>query len=400
MRILKLYILLLIFILSITTVSASESLTTKSGDLIYNIDTVIDSKFEANFTTLKCSSEGKSCVTYSNSISIETDSKGNKKSTISDDSKGGSNWYIQQLTSNQPLIQRNDNLWSYQTELLKSCNPFGCIQYYQNYDIDFYGTSSFDLDNDNTTEGNTTFEYLAFYKDVNETIFDYAILVINFYSGPDSDPTFQHSTSAVATSGLAVHNGTQFSRGDNDLALNQSTDGDTLFVEPIDIKTNLNVTNISINMYQDLACSSTTLGIWRFEEGSGTTANNECINNYDGTIVGAIYNCTDAKLGTCSMQFDGAGDSINLSNSANVFNFNNSIFTIGGWFNTNATSGRKAIVSKYTVPTQWLVEIEGDESLRAYFTDGGGNLVFQQRINNVVDGEWHQFFAVMDNFSS
>lgn len=53
-------------------------------------------------------------------------------------------------------------------------------------------------------------------------------------------------------------------------------------------------------------------GMWRFEEGSGTTAQDFSGNRHDGTLIGQTSYVPNSVLGGNALRFDGNGDYVNL----------------------------------------------------------------------------------------
>jgi hypothetical protein len=92
---------------------------------------------------------------------------------------------------------------------------------------------------------------------------------------------------------------------------------------------------------------SSPVGDWHFDEGSGSTANDETNNNNDGTITGA-----DWTSGSCGLAlyfsgggqwFDGDGVTVPHSSSLDI----NGRFTVEAWIKATGSDNYLAIVDKY-----------------------------------------------------
>ena len=90
------------------------------------------------------------------------------------------------------------------------------------------------------------------------------------------------------------------------------------------------------------ALGAYAVGIWSFDEGSGTTAMDSSGYGNDGTINGgASYNCSDTPFhevgsgaGKCSLGFDGVNDYMSIGDPANEsLDFGEGSFTVSFWIN-------------------------------------------------------------------
>ena len=346
-------IVIILFIpIFVSAQNSKESLTDNNGKITYSNE-INKQPFKVDIINFKCDIFGKNCLDYNKKVDI-LNVDGKYKTLVTDNlALGLESWYTTQVTTDKPLIQKNQWVWAYRVFDYRSCGKLGCIDYYKDNDIDFYGISSLDLDDNNETSGQVSYSYQE-YGD----IFDYAMLNIKYYSGAESDPTFSQSITPIAISGSATHNNTKFSKGDNSLSLNKSYTGDTILTESIDLGAIYNITNLSLTKYHDFSCSDNTIGLWRFEEGSGSSAYDECDYNNTGIINGATY-LTEAKLGNYRLDFDGTNDYMNISSSASLDNIISEI-TISFWMNRDGggtgtvfdTFVRKGITESFHVDVQ------------------------------------------------
>jgi len=86
-------------------------------------------------------------------------------------------------------------------------------------------------------------------------------------------------------------------------------------------------------------------GSWHFDEGSGTTANDDSGNDNDGTIYGASW--VDGKYGK-ALSFDGVNDYVDCGNDTSL-NFGTGAFSVELWIKvlTNDNTWHNLISKKY-----------------------------------------------------
>ena len=71
------------------------------------------------------------------------------------------------------------------------------------------------------------------------------------------------------------------------------------------------------------------VGHWRFDEGSGSTAQDSSIKDNDGAITGATY--ITGKIGSNALSFDGVGDNVKITDFPGLSTDNS--FSISLWAN-------------------------------------------------------------------
>jgi prepilin-type N-terminal cleavage/methylation domain-containing protein len=120
------------------------------------------------------------------------------------------------------------------------------------------------------------------------------------------------------------------------------------------------------------------VGIWNFDEGSGSVAEDMSGWENHGTIYGATY-VTDTPSGTgYALSFNGSGNYVDAGNDAS-FNITDRI-TLEAWVKPNFTSGNRQVIAK------------------AYWTGGEGaiNSSYQLRIDN---GQYPQLYLSFNSTS-
>ncbi|HUV81193.1 MAG TPA: LamG-like jellyroll fold domain-containing protein [Patescibacteria group bacterium] len=114
---------------------------------------------------------------------------------------------------------------------------------------------------------------------------------------------------------------------------------------------------------------SETVGVWSFDEGSGTTANDSSGYGNNGTLTnGPVWRCasTDSSYTPsgqgCSLQFDGINDHISCGNHTSLNP--NSEITAEAWFKLNALSGTFTVLAKDNPgPTNYWMDIRSNRTM-------------------------------------
>lgn len=153
------------------------------------------------------------------------------------------------------------------------------------------------------------------------------------------------------------------------------------------------------------AVSNGIVGLWHFDEKSGSTAIDDSGYGNDGAIFGATY-VSPGLFGPSDLHFDGDDDYIEVANEAD-FDFEyDDAFTLGAWIQTGSGDVRWIIgkIDASTIPwRQGFLLSKSD-------LDKGNYIVFQIRhdiANRIVvhgstsisDGDWHYVFVTYDGSS-
>jgi prepilin-type N-terminal cleavage/methylation domain-containing protein len=162
------------------------------------------------------------------------------------------------------------------------------------------------------------------------------------------------------------------------------------------------------------ALGSEAVGVWSFDEGSGTIANDASGYNNHGTLVnGPVWRCasidpnyTPSGSG-CSLQFDGVDDYVTMGDTPEMdLGFTTDV-TVEAWFKHPAEDaigwGRNIVTTIGSTPFQgyrlYLRGIlDGTHYNKVHFAFGNGStygaqVISSQRYN---DGLWHHVAAIVD----
>ncbi|WP_455391921.1 LamG domain-containing protein [[Eubacterium] cellulosolvens] len=135
-----------------------------------------------------------------------------------------------------------------------------------------------------------------------------------------------------------------------------------------------------------------TVALWHFNEGSGSTLNDETTNNNDGTINGASWTMGRFDRG---LSFDGVNDYVDCGNKGS-WNFGTSDFTIETWVKTSDT-GDNPIVGRRQSNNMMDLRVEGVNNGKILFTAGMGGTYHNSRgKTSVNDGNWHYIVGVRE----
>jgi prepilin-type N-terminal cleavage/methylation domain-containing protein len=146
------------------------------------------------------------------------------------------------------------------------------------------------------------------------------------------------------------------------------------------------------------ALGSEAVGVWSFDEGSGTIANDSSGYDNNGTLVNFNFNensgwTTDSPSGRgYTLKFDGADDYIQVEYDEIL---NPPVFTISLWAKVmgNQNTWRTAIMSRSGTPRQGYNIYAGSDNKWQFWV--GGNDSWQSITGgNVIIGEWIHLTAV------
>jgi parallel beta-helix repeat protein len=141
--------------------------------------------------------------------------------------------------------------------------------------------------------------------------------------------------------------------------------------------------------YGNLAADPDTMGLWHFDEGSGTTAADSSSNENNGTLANSPVWNSSSKLGSYALDFDGVDDYASVPDSATLDI--DSSYSYELWFKSNSTSN--------------LVAMEkGTNELFVLQPAGGGILYYGHGSafssdTPIYDGQFHHL-AIVYNLSS
>jgi len=191
------------------------------------------------------------------------------------------------------------------------------------------------LDLNNFTIYNITSQCIKTYSFNNIT--NTTVIEVTFYSDYFIDPEIVYSLISSVNKGAFYFNSTRQSDADGTLSLNGTLNGTFISASLIDTLTNAYLQNISYVVTQGANPNKDLMGYWRFEEGTGTTTQDDSNYNNDGTLTdGAFYN-SSSHNGLYSAGFDGVNDGITILDSPSLDLDNGTSFTISFWEKTVST---------------------------------------------------------------
>ncbi|MBL7095704.1 DUF11 domain-containing protein [candidate division KSB1 bacterium] len=157
---------------------------------------------------------------------------------------------------------------------------------------------------------------------------------------------------------------------------------------------------------QEFTLDANTVGLWHFNEGSGTIANDASGNGNHGQVNGANW-IPNGKFGN-ALGFDGVDDVVSTFYQAD---FGTSPFTVEGYFKTSSTQGM-ILMGNYSgdarqsgffisINHKWGPGEQNEPGMLAFFIRDNDNVGHSQAQFNVNynDGNFHYFVAIRDNSS-
>ena len=148
------------------------------------------------------------------------------------------------------------------------------------------------------------------------------------------------------------------------------------------------------------------VGLWSFDEGMGSTANDISGNNNDGTLMGGT-SWTSGKFGN-ALSFDGSNGYVLVADDA-TFEFGTSDFTVEAWINVRESalvSNREyGVVNKnsyFQGTPGWGIEVstwgpDGDFGVICYITNQTSwvsTKYLSVRISSMTADVWHHIAQV------
>ena len=218
------------------------------------------------------------------------------------------------------------------------------------------------------------------------------------------DPTWDY----LEINGTEPYNysNTAASPSDNAIRLNYTTSGDFFNAKPWD-RYNDSVTgiNTTLSSYIDFAPDEDTVGLWRFEEGAGSTAYDESKYENDGTITGATRT-TDAKLGNYALSFDGS-NKVEIPADVSISNLVNN-YTFSAWVKpavdpSTAGNGNNMMIMSVPIAstrkTLYSRDLS-DELQFTWFESGAIKSIVASHPSNFEKDTWHHIVGVKSSSGS
>ncbi len=160
-----------------------------------------------------------------------------------------------------------------------------------------------------------------------------------------------------------------------------------------DLKISNGSVQINTSLEGPFTVDTKTVGLWHFDEGTGSTTYDETINDNDGSKSGATW--TTGKFGN-ALNYNGGSDNVRV-NDDNTLDFTSSeSFTLEAWVKTSGI--RSNILCKY---------VEGVSAYYQLWIPLGGYARFALRCSNNInigidsvtkinDNKWHYIAGVRD----
>lgn len=171
-----------------------------------------------------------------------------------------------------------------------------------------------------------------------------------------------------------------------------------------DITTPLSDGFFNVSFITDLNPSDNVSLFIRFEEGSGTNAEDISGNELNGTLRdGALFVGSKGfnNTGDFSVKFDGTNDWVQILDDP-LIDFGTEDFSYAFWFNTSNAGQRQGLLSKRVTGAgggfagYFAFIFEGGDVVRAGLEGTSGGVVSVDSLTNVSDSQWHHL-AVTHN---
>lgn len=127
------------------------------------------------------------------------------------------------------------------------------------------------------------------------------------------------------------------------------------------------------------------VGFWKFDEGSGTIANDASGNGNNGTITGATW--TDGKIAK-GLSFDGVGDQVVIPNISVTNQISVSVWMKMG----TSTPSVRHVVSRH--PGWFISSNIGSSTIRFAIDTGSEESATFDTWENIGTSEWHHYVGV------
>ena len=139
------------------------------------------------------------------------------------------------------------------------------------------------------------------------------------------------------------------------------------------------------------------VGYWKFNEGSGLTAQDLSGKRNHGTLInGPKWSLGREHIGN-ALSFDGVDDYVDCGNDVSL-DIGGEDFTLEFWgkFEPDAKSENDVISNGTGTNGNWLLMVYNKKLRGHLWTSDGGSNVINSTIN-VDDGLWHQFLQVVSS---
>ena len=158
---------------------------------------------------------------------------------------------------------------------------------------------------------------------------------------------------------------------------------------------------ITISFMLTFQCSAkidpkTVVGLWLFDEGTGTTVKDSSGNGHDGEIVGDVKWTTEGKFEN-ALSFP--GDASSLVTIPHDDSMNLITMTLTAWIKISELPDSIAPIYKIqpdNVRNYQLRVYNSNKMFALEFSSTPGNWIFAQAKTTVVDGKWHHIAGTYD----
>jgi hypothetical protein len=138
------------------------------------------------------------------------------------------------------------------------------------------------------------------------------------------------------------------------------------------------------------------VGLWSFNEGTGTVAYDYSGNNstgtWNGTQVGTSGYYSAGKIGPWAGVFDGSSTYVNLTNNASLSFDRTNTFSLCSWINTTSTNGG-TIISKFNQQSPypgWSFGFQGTGVLQEdLLSNLGTSQLSVATVSTINNGTWN-----------
>jgi hypothetical protein len=138
------------------------------------------------------------------------------------------------------------------------------------------------------------------------------------------------------------------------------------------------------------------VGLWHFDEGSGTTALDSSGNSNDGTITGATYAGSANAMFGDALSFNGSSNYVNTGSDTS-FDFTGK-FTVEAWINGEAFQSTYYDLVVFRGYNKWAFGV--DRAKRLMFGEAGWSGYFSRQIYSDelswTTGKWYHIAVVYD----